>query len=52
MKLNKLNLLGDSLEIISNLTNESVTTIIDALVGVCFSEEDAGELKEHFRDYD
>ena len=45
MKPNELNRISDSIEALARHTETSVDDIIDALIGVCWDEEDAAELK-------
>ena len=40
------------IEQVSDATDTSLTDIIDALVGVCLSEEEAGEIKRCMFDHD
>ena len=49
MKLNNLILIADAIERISEWSDTDVNTIIDCLEGHCFSEEDAGEIREYHR---
>lgn len=46
MKLSDLLPIEAALDKLSLVTETSVLEIIDALVGVCFNEEDAGGLRE------
>ena len=50
MKLNKLVKLGMAVEVICNETEESIQDIIDALTGICWSEEEASQLKAYHAD--
>lgn len=48
MNTNELNVLGNSIEWLSEITGVEIKEIVVALQGVCFSEEDAGEILEWF----
>jgi NAD(P)H-hydrate repair Nnr-like enzyme with NAD(P)H-hydrate epimerase domain len=51
MKLNKLHRIVDAIELINEETKTNdLPAIVDALVGVALSEEDAGEIKSYFED--
>ena len=45
MKLNDLREIQDAIETISEVTNADYEEIIDALISVCWSEEEAGDIK-------
>jgi hypothetical protein len=47
MKLNHLILIGDAVEKIHELTNTDIPDIVDALTGVAWDEEDAGQIKAY-----
>tara|TARA_Y100000593_G_scaffold94032_1_gene191272 strand:+ start:56297 stop:56452 length:156 start_codon:yes stop_codon:yes gene_type:complete len=50
MSINELNVIGNSIEWISVVTGVEIKEIVGALQGVCFSEEDAGEILEWLRE--
>lgn len=45
MKLNKLDRIGNAIIDIQESTDTEFDEIVDALIGVAFDEEDAGEIK-------
>ena len=47
MKMNELVLLGDAVETIHKITHASITTIVDALTGIVWKEEDAEQIKRY-----
>ena len=53
MKLNELDQISDAIETICkitcNLTDTDINEIIDNLIGIAWSEEDASEIKEYLR---
>jgi len=48
MKLNKIHVVTDGLDKIIAVCDGEVDDVIDALVGVCWDEEDAGALKFYY----
>lgn len=52
MKLNKLILIGDLVERLSELTDTYIPDIVETLTGVCWDEEDAGRIKDYHADED
>jgi hypothetical protein len=50
MKLNHLIIIADALERVAEVQDTAMVEIIDALVGVCFDEEESGELKHYIAD--
>ena len=50
MKLNHLITVADAMERIAETQDTTMVEIIDALVGVCFDEEEAGQLKRYIAD--
>lgn len=46
MKLNDIEAISTAVEDIAMRTDTKMSEIIDVLTGVCWDEEDAGELKE------
>ena len=49
MNLNKLILIGDTIERLSEHTDTCVTDILELLEGVILSEEDVGRLRDYFQ---
>lgn len=47
MKLNQLIFVGEAIENISHVCQIDATTIIEALVGTCWDEEETFELKQY-----
>ena len=47
MKPDTLTMAGSAVEVLSNIGDVSIYDVIDALIGVCFSEEEAGELDSY-----
>ena len=47
LKPNELELVGDAIETIHDVTGEAITDIVDALIGVAWDEVTAGHIKEH-----
>jgi hypothetical protein len=45
MNINTLNIAGAAIELLSDIGDVTVSEVIDGLIGICFSEEEAGELK-------
>jgi len=45
--LNKLILLSDLVERLSEITDTTIPEVVDALEGVCWDEEDSGRIKEY-----
>jgi hypothetical protein len=53
MKTNKLVLVADAVERISNITGtDDIPAIVDALIGVAWDEEEASEIKQYHSDND
>lgn len=52
MKLNHLILIGDAVEKIHELTETDIPDIVDALTGIAWDEEDAGQIKAYHADED
>jgi len=50
MKLNKLVCVGDAVERLAELTDTTIPEIVEALTGVCFDEEEAGQIKRYHQD--
>jgi hypothetical protein len=50
MKLNHLIIISDALERVAEVQDTAMVEIIDALVGVCFDEEEAEQLKRYMAD--
>lgn len=50
MTTSELSVIANSLEWISEITGTAIDVVVHALVGVCFSEEEAGEILEWFLD--
>lgn len=50
MTTSELNVIGNSLEWLSEVTGTDIDVMVHALTGVCFSEEDAGEILEWILD--
>ena len=50
MKLNHLILIGDAVEKIHELTEADIPDIVDALTGIAWDEEDAGQIKAYRAD--
>lgn len=50
MKLNHLTLIADAIEKIHLITDTDIPDIVDALIGVAFSEEVAGQIKDYHRE--
>lgn len=47
MELNKLIRIGDAIEVIATETDALIPDIVNALIGIAFSEEDALEVKQY-----
>lgn len=47
MKLDHLILIGDAVEKIHELTETHIPDIVDALTGIAWDEEDAGQIKAY-----
>ena len=47
VKLNKLIRLGDAIETIANETDSTIPELVEGLIGICWDEEDAGQLKAY-----
>ena len=50
MKLNHLILIGNAVEKIHELTETDIPDIVDALTGIAWDEEDAGQIKAYHAD--
>ena len=46
MKMNKLYLIADTIDKLAEVTDCTIDEIIYALTGICFDEEDAGEIRD------
>lgn len=46
MSINELDVVGNSIEWIAEVTEVDIKEIIGALQGVCFSEEEVGKIME------
>lgn len=52
MKLNKIILIGDLVERLSEYTDTDILDIVDALTGLCWDEEDAGNIRYYHTNED
>ena len=52
MKLNHLMIVGDGVQRIVDITHVPIPEVVDALIGVAWDEETAGQIKDHLRDDD
>jgi hypothetical protein len=50
MKIRKLCIIVAGLEHIADAQDACIPEIVDALVGVCFDEEEAGQIKAYIAD--
>jgi len=50
MNISKVLKIGDMLEELAEATDTTIFDVVDALVGICFSESDGEEIKQYNRD--
>lgn len=50
MNLNNLIRIGDAVELIADQTDAYITDIVNSLIGVCWDEEEAGEIINYLWD--
>ena len=47
MEMREIILVADAIEKITELTDTTIPEVVDALTGLCFDEESAGDIKRY-----